>query len=179
MTEIWSILPHRPEVFFSMLPQVFLLFHEAAKQQNLSPDNSRFSGWWGGIENSPGLREDYCDSSTQFLGALNSTGMWFLPLQLICSVSRSFVNTSVDLQSLERVLLLEVSMKCGCGKSQPVCELSMDFHTCCYVDSISCVSPWLTDFAAILACESWGMGTGGEGMFQKAPHCLLNTSFHL
>lgn len=84
MTENWSILPHHPEVFFSMLPQVFLLFHEAAKQQSLSPDSSRFSGWW------EGMGEEHCESSTQFLGALNSTGMGFLPSQLICSVSRSF-----------------------------------------------------------------------------------------
>lgn len=75
MTENWDVLPHHPEVLFSMLPQVFLLFHEAAKQQNLSTDNSRFSGWSGGMENSSGLGEEHCESSTQSLGALNSTGM--------------------------------------------------------------------------------------------------------
>lgn len=85
MTENWDVLPHHPEVLFSMLPQVFLLFHEAAKQQNLSTDNSRFSGWSGGMENSSGLGEEHCESSTQSLGALNSTGMIpSLTVHLLC-----------------------------------------------------------------------------------------------
>lgn len=43
----------------------------------------------------------------------------------------------MDLESLEKVLLLEVSLKFGgCRKSHPVCELPMDFHICC-----SAVSP--------------------------------------
>lgn len=94
-------------------------------------------------------------------------------VSLLCE--QVFCQYIMDLESLERVLLLEVPMKCGgCGKSQPVCELSFDFQRCFYADPISCVSPWLTGFAAVLVCESWGMGQEG-----KAPHCLLDTTFHL
>lgn len=95
MTENWSILTHCPEVFFSMLPQVFLLFNDAVTQQSV-PWQQQVSwmvrrcgeqSWFG--------------RRTLWIFHPGSWGFGFhrdvIPSLSIYSVSRSFVNTSVDL----------------------------------------------------------------------------------
>lgn len=153
-------------------------FSSSMKQQNSNVCPLTTAGFLdgkGGMENSPGLGEELCQYFTQFLGSLNSTGMWFLPLQLTCSVNRSFVNTSTGLESLERVLLLEVSMQCGgCGKSQPVMSCPWT-STRVFMQIPSAASPHGSRILQLSRCVRGEERGQEESRFQKAPHCLLNT----
>lgn len=161
MTENWSILPHCPGVFFSMLPQVFLLFHEAAKQQSLSPDSSRFSGWWGGVENSPGLGEEHWEShpvswSLEFHRDL----IPFLAVHLLCEqVLGQYI---YGLKKFRKGSSLQgVHEMCWFWEITAGLWAVRGLHVF-NAHSISCVTPWLTDFATVLVCERWGMRTGGR-----------------
>lgn len=177
MTENWSILPHRPEVFFSMLPQVFLLFHEAAKQQRLSPDNSRFSGWHRrhGEQSRLGRRTLSIFHPVSWHLEFHRDVIPSLAVNLLCE--QVLCQYICRLGKLRKGSSLRgVHAVWWLWEIPASYELSMDFHTCFYADSISCVTPWLTDFATVPVCERWGTRTGGR---QVSESTTLPAKYHL